>query len=65
MSCRTENAYTAVLELLRQLLGAQIELTRVITDFETAEQNAWHTVFGVRVQGCLWHLCKVGKIPLL
>ena len=59
MESRTEVAYTALFQLLSNLLGPNIELTRVITDYEAAQQNAWENVFHVRVQGCLWHLCRV------
>lgn len=62
MESRTQVAYRALLELLQNLLGPNIALTRVISDFETAEQNAWEGVFQVIVQGCLWHLCRVGSI---
>lgn len=58
MECRSQNAYVAVLELLRQHLGANIHLTKVITDFEVGMQNAFEQVFHVRVQGCLWHGCR-------
>ena len=59
MESAEEVAYTAVLELLAALLGPQIDLRRAITDFETAQQNAWQNVFHVQVQGCLWHLARV------
>lgn len=59
MESRTQVAYTALLQLIRNLLGPNIAVTRVITDFESAEQNAWNEVFGVTVQGCLWHMCRV------
>lgn len=58
MENRTQEAYTAVLQLLSHLLGDEIELTRVITDFEEAEMNSWEEVFEVRVQGCMWHMCR-------
>ncbi|XP_034246261.1 uncharacterized protein LOC117648123 [Thrips palmi] len=56
MSRKTENAYIAVLHLLLNLMDQEFDLQRVITDFEDAEQNAWHIVFGVHTQGCHWHL---------
>ena len=59
MESRTEVGYTAVLQLLQNILGQDIELTRIITDFETAQQNAWQNVFQIAVQGCLWHLARV------
>jgi len=59
MSSMTQVAYTAVLRFLRNLCGPDMELTRAITDFETAQQNSWAAVFGVQVQGCLWHECRV------
>ncbi|KAK3925520.1 Pol polyprotein [Frankliniella fusca] len=58
METRTELAYTALFELLQHLLGPQILLTRVITDFEAGQQNAWENVFRVHVQGCLWHYSR-------
>ncbi|KAK3919969.1 Ribonuclease HII [Frankliniella fusca] len=58
MTSLTENAYTAVLQLLQQRLGPGIELTKVISDFETGQQNAWQNVFNVRTQGCVWHLSR-------
>lgn len=58
MSRRTEAAYTAVLQLLSNLLGPNVVLRKAVTDFETAQQNAWEEVFGIIVQGCLWHLCR-------
>lgn len=61
MESRTEVAYKAVLELIRHVLGPNIALTRVIGDFEAAQQNAWEETFGVMVQGCLWHLCRVNN----
>lgn len=64
MSGRTEEAYSAVLQYLRHLMGPEIEVNRAITDFETAEQNAWQNVFGISVQGCLWHADRVSKCPL-
>lgn len=59
MSSRTEVAYTAVLQLVSNLVGDNMNLRRAITDFETAEQNAWRNVFNVIVQGCLFHLGRV------
>lgn len=64
MQTRSEVAYTAVLQLLRNRLGDDLELHRTITDFETAEQNAWQHVFGVAVQCCLWHLGRVSELCL-
>lgn len=58
MESRSEIAYVAVLQLLQNLLGPNLHLTKVITDFETAQQNAWEQVFEVPVQGCLWHACR-------
>lgn len=59
MESRTEAAYTAVLQLLQNHMGPNIALNRAISDFETAEQNAWHNVFQVDTQGCMWHLARV------
>ncbi|KAJ1521839.1 hypothetical protein ONE63_003474 [Megalurothrips usitatus] len=58
MESRTQAAYTAVLAYIRYILGDDINLRRVITDFEMAQQNAWQNVFNVMLQGCLWHLCR-------
>jgi len=58
MESRSQNAYVAVLELFQFHLGPNIHLTKVITDFEVGQQNAWQQVFQVRVQGCLWHACR-------
>lgn len=60
MESRTEAAYTAVLQLLRNHIG-DLMARRVITDYEWAQRNAWTNVFGVNVQGCLWHMCRVRK----
>ncbi|KAE8738407.1 hypothetical protein FOCC_FOCC016113 [Frankliniella occidentalis] len=58
METKSEAAYTAVFQLLLANLGLDIQLTKVITDFEAGQQNAWENVFQVNVQGCLWHYSR-------
>lgn len=57
-------AYIAVLTFIKMKLGEH-RILRVICDFEPAEQNAWVIVFGVHVQGCLYHVCAVSKFHFL
>lgn len=58
MESRTQDAYVAVLQLLLNHLGPNVNCTRVVTDFEMAQMNAWEEIFRARVQGCLWHACR-------
>lgn len=63
MERQTEEAYRAVLELVRRLLhDYDIAFELVITDFERAQQNAWRDVFDINIQGCLWHLVRVSML---
>jgi len=62
MEAKTENAYTAVLQLILHLCPDDMDLLRAITDFETGLQNAWERVFNVVVQGCHWHMCRVSML---
>lgn len=58
MGRRSEAAYDAVLELLKNL-NPEIYPSHVVTDFEIAQQQAWRTAFPrCKVQGCLFHLAQ-------
>ncbi|KAJ1531327.1 hypothetical protein ONE63_000011 [Megalurothrips usitatus] len=54
MERKTEAAYVAVLTYLRNHM-VRWNFIRVVCDFEDAIINAFTRVFGVQVQGCLFH----------
>ncbi|KAK3926922.1 GTPase Der [Frankliniella fusca] len=58
MESQTNAAYDAVCQLLRRLVGDDIIVERIITDFEPAQRNGWINNFDTTVQGCLWHLVR-------
>ncbi|KAK3933074.1 hypothetical protein KUF71_017335 [Frankliniella fusca] len=60
MQSKTEAAYTAVIQHLRQL---GLKFRTAITDWEEPEWNAWRTAFpGIQVYyGCVWHFIRAAE----
>lgn len=63
MSSKTQEEYVSVLQHIRHMVP-NFNPSLVMTDYETAMQNAWQQVFHVRVVGCYWHYCRVGEALL-
>lgn len=59
MSSKSEALYVAVLRYIQRIVP-RFRPSLVMTDFETALQNAWKEVFPrCTVHGCYWHYCRV------
>lgn len=61
METKSQDAYESILLLLRAHLG-QWRFSKVVSDFEDAIINAFTNVFGVVVQGCLFHAADVSLL---
>lgn len=64
MDSKSESAYVSILTLLRTSL-VHWSFNTVVTDYEDAIINAFTIVFGVHVQGCLFHSATVSILSVL
>ncbi|KAK3923838.1 tRNA-2-methylthio-N(6)-dimethylallyladenosine synthase [Frankliniella fusca] len=63
MQTKLQECYEEALRAIRAVIP-DFALETVMCDFESAQANAWQTVFPlIRVTGCFFHSSKVSKIP--
>lgn len=66
MESKTQDAYEAVLTLLRNQLGPNVRRKKVMTDYERGQQNAWESIFpDCDLLGCLFHLVRAFLLEAL